>query len=149
MAASEKTPSAKSMRSAGEAAESKSSQDEASGAANCPLTSEGWIEVVLLTDRNAPVPNERCVVTDPDGNLHYAKELFDQSGMLASKSGDRDLESEANWALGRMIQEEGDPARAAALMQQRVDYEREIGHTQAHAHAADVQAILYQLEEKT
>jgi hypothetical protein len=65
---------------------------------------------------------------------------YEQALAIARAIGDRRGEASHCWNLG-LLYEETDPARAAALMQVSVDFEREIGHPDAEADAAWVRAL--------
>ena len=54
---------------------------------------------------------------------------------------DRLGEGSACWNLGLALEKLGELGRAAALMQVRVDYLREIGHPEAEEAAAEVEAL--------
>jgi len=74
------------------------------------------------------------------GQVERAIECYEQGLAVARQIGDRRLEAIWSWNLG-LLYEDAEPARAAELMQIRVDYEREVGHPDAEAHAARVEEI--------
>jgi hypothetical protein len=53
----------------------------------------------------------------------------------------------ASWNLGLVREAEGDLGRAVSLMGLRVEYEREIGHSDAEKHTAYVEALRARLGE--
>ena len=63
-----------------ETAESKGEQDGSSGVAGCPCLNRDWIEVALVGDDGEPVPDELCVITDPEGVEHVRK--TDANGLI-------------------------------------------------------------------
>jgi len=75
------------------------------------------------------------------GEVQRAIECCEQALAIDREIGDRRGEANRCWNLG-LLYEDGDPARAAELMQVRVDYEREIGHPDAEADAQRVQGLL-------
>jgi tetratricopeptide (TPR) repeat protein len=82
------------------------------------------------------------------GNAYYslrqverAITYYEQALEIARQIGDRRNEGVWCWNLG-LLYEDADPARAAELMQIRVDYEREIGHPDAETDAARVRRLL-------
>lgn len=74
------------------------------------------------------------------GEPGRAVALYEQSLSIASEIGDRATEAYVSWNLGE-IEEAGDLARAADLMQICVDYEREIGHPDTEKDASYVAAL--------
>ncbi len=74
------------------------------------------------------------------GEVRQAIEYYQQALRIAREIGDRRGEAKHSWNLG-LSYEDSDPARAAELMQVCVDYECEIGHPDAEAHAARVEEI--------
>ena len=77
-----------------------------------------------------------------------AIECSEQALAIAREIGDRRNEATWSWNLG-LLYEESDPARAAALMQVGVDYEREINHPDAQADAERVRSLLEKLEKSS
>jgi len=75
------------------------------------------------------------------GEVRRALEYYEQALAIAREIGDRRGEAIRCWNLG-LLYEDSDPARAAELMQVCVEYEREIGHPDAEAHAERVQGLL-------
>jgi tetratricopeptide (TPR) repeat protein len=78
------------------------------------------------------------------GEARRAIEYYEQALEIAREIGDRRGEAFDCWNLG-LLYEESNPARAAELMQVCVDYEREIDHPDAEAHAERVRALLARL----
>jgi len=78
------------------------------------------------------------------GEVRQAIEYYEQALTIAREIGDRRGEANQCWNLG-LLYEDSDPARTAELMQVRVEYEREIGHPDAEAHAQRVQGLLDKL----
>ncbi len=74
------------------------------------------------------------------GEPHRAIECYEQQLVLSREIGYREGEAITSWNLG-LIYEQEDPTRAAKLMQVRVNFLREIGHSDAEAVAAYVEAI--------
>ena len=75
------------------------------------------------------------------GEVRRAIGTFEQALEIARGIGDRRREANHCWNLG-LLYKDGDPARAAELMQVCVEYEREIGHPDAEADAERVQGLL-------
>ena len=78
------------------------------------------------------------------GDLEGARAAYERALAILQQTGNRREEALASWHLG-LLYEETDPARAVALMSVLVEYEREIGHPDAEAHAervARIQAML-------
>jgi tetratricopeptide (TPR) repeat protein len=75
------------------------------------------------------------------GEVGRAIEYHEQALVILREIGDRRGEAFRCWNLG-LLYEESDPARAAELMQVRVDYEREIGHPDAEPDAQRVRSLL-------
>ncbi len=73
------------------------------------------------------------------GQVERAIEHYQQALEIASEIGDRRGEANHSWNLG-LVYEESDPEQAIALMSVCVEYEREIGHPDAPAGAADIGA---------
>jgi tetratricopeptide (TPR) repeat protein len=71
------------------------------------------------------------------GEVQRAIDYYEQALSIAREIGDRRGEAFRSWNLGLLYQDT-DPRRAAELMQVCVDYECEIGHPNAEAHAAHV-----------
>jgi hypothetical protein len=67
------------MKSSGETADSKSNKDVTSGSCKCP-SNDGWVEIALLGDEDAPIRDEACIITDPEGKEHKGK--TDSKGMI-------------------------------------------------------------------
>jgi tetratricopeptide (TPR) repeat protein len=67
---------------------------------------------------------------------HYEQRLEISRGIS-----DHQGEAITSWNLGALLAEEGDVARAVELMQVMVDYERQIGHTNAEEHAATLEEL--------
>ena len=78
------------------------------------------------------------------GEVRRAIEYYGQALTVTREIGDRRGEADHCWNLG-LLYEDSDPARAAELMQVRVEYEREIGHPDAEADAERVQGLLNKL----
>ncbi|MFP4439063.1 MAG: tetratricopeptide repeat protein [Chloroflexaceae bacterium] len=74
-------------------------------------------------------------------DLDGAEECCAQSHALAQKMEARQLEAHSSWNLGLIQERRGELARAAELLQVRVAYEREIGHTKAEERAAYLEAL--------
>jgi len=66
-----------------------------------------------------------------DNAMKAAQEALDLAAELKAKR----YHALAAWNLGLVYEKQEDYAQAAALMQILVDYEREIGHTDAEKHA--------------
>ncbi|MGI8588543.1 MAG: ATP-binding protein [Chloroflexia bacterium] len=75
------------------------------------------------------------------GNPQRALSDYEQSLSILRSVGDRQEEADASWHFGLLLEQQGDLARAAELMQVRVDYEREIGHAAAEQHAAQLEQL--------
>jgi tetratricopeptide (TPR) repeat protein len=75
------------------------------------------------------------------GDLDGAEECCAQSHALAQKIEARQIEAHSSWNLGLIHERRGELARAAELLQVRVAYEREIGHTKAEERAAYLEAL--------
>ena len=71
---------------------------------------------------------------------------YEQRLVIARQIGDRRGEANANWNLGLAQRQQGDLAQAVALMQVLVDFEQEIGHSDAERHAATVEKLRQQLQ---
>lgn len=74
------------------------------------------------------------------GGVREAIAYYEQALAIAQEIGDRRGEALTSWNLG-LEYEDSDPARAVELMQSLVNYEREIGHPDAEAHAARAEEI--------
>jgi hypothetical protein len=61
--------------------------------------------------------------------------------VIAREIGDRRGEANASWNLGLALEKAGQLARAAELMQVRVDFEQEIGHPDAEKLAAQLEQV--------
>jgi tetratricopeptide (TPR) repeat protein len=70
------------------------------------------------------------------GDTGRAIDFYGQAIQIAREIGDRRGEAIPSWNLGIQARKEGDLQRAITLMQLRVDYEREIGHSNAEKSAA-------------
>ncbi|HFD40778.1 MAG TPA: tetratricopeptide repeat protein [Anaerolineae bacterium] len=79
------------------------------------------------------------------GDARRAVEFYEQALDIAREIGDRRNEAIHSWNLG-LLYEESDPARAAALMEVRVIYEREIGHPDAEEDARRLAQVRGRLE---
>lgn len=66
---------------------------------------------------------------------------FKQAIMTARETGNRYTETRWAWELGLLYEELGDYEQAASLMSITVEYELQIGHTEATAHAQHLRAI--------
>jgi tetratricopeptide (TPR) repeat protein len=75
------------------------------------------------------------------GEVRRVIEYYQQALKIDREIEDRPNEAIHCWNLG-LLYEDGDPARAAELMQVCVEYEREIGHPDAEADAESVQGLL-------
>jgi len=75
------------------------------------------------------------------GQVKKAIKYHERALTIAHEIGDRHGEALGSWNLG-LLHEQNDPARAAGLMQVRVDYEREIGHAKAEEHAERIRVLL-------
>jgi tetratricopeptide (TPR) repeat protein len=75
------------------------------------------------------------------GEPDPAVACFQDAAAIAQERGDLFAESWARWNLGLVYEEQGDFARAAELMQMKVDLERRTGHADADTDAASVEAI--------
>ena len=67
-------------------------------------------------------------------------EIYEEALAISREIGDRRGEANHSWNLG-LEYEESDPARAIALMEVCVAYERELGHPDAEADAHRVDQI--------
>ncbi len=70
-----------------------------------------------------------------------AIEFFEQAIVIAREIGDQWSEAITSWNLGLVFVESGELERAVELMEVRVALEREIGHTGAERHAAELDEI--------
>ena len=77
-----------------------------------------------------------------------AIEFYEQQLFITREIGDRQGESTASWNLGNAYARQGDLARAVTLMQFTVDYERGLGHADAEADAAQVDALRKRLADR-
>jgi tetratricopeptide (TPR) repeat protein len=75
------------------------------------------------------------------GEIRRAIDSYEQRLTIAREIGDRYGEAITSWNLGLALGREGDFAQAADLMQVWVDYETEIGHSDAEKNAAQVAAL--------
>jgi tetratricopeptide (TPR) repeat protein len=75
------------------------------------------------------------------GEIHRAIEFYEKRLNIAHRIGDRRGEAVDSWNLGKEIEKAGKLSQAVFLMQILVDYEREIGHSDAEKHAARVEAL--------
>ena len=74
------------------------------------------------------------------GETARAREVYEQALILARALGNRAEEARLSWQLG-LLYADTDQARATALMSACVAYERETGHPQAEADAAQVACL--------
>ena len=72
---------------------------------------------------------------------HRAIDCYEQELVIAREIGDRQGESITSWNLGDEYVKQGELEKAITLMQFCVDYERELGHTDAEKDAARVEEI--------
>ncbi|MBC7257991.1 MAG: tetratricopeptide repeat protein [Chloroflexi bacterium] len=70
------------------------------------------------------------------GEAEKAIPLYERAIAIAKEIGDQRNQSIHSWNLGLLAEQRGDYARAAELMQVRVDYEQAIGHPDAEKDAA-------------
>ncbi|HEX9438631.1 MAG TPA: tetratricopeptide repeat protein, partial [Roseiflexaceae bacterium] len=75
------------------------------------------------------------------GDSHRASECYRRSLTIFREIGDRNYAAIVCWSMGEMLAGQREYARAAELMQALVDYEREIGHTDADHHAMVLEQV--------
>jgi tetratricopeptide (TPR) repeat protein len=75
------------------------------------------------------------------GEPRKADQYYEQVLEIAHQIGDRQMEAIVSWNMGVLLAKEGDLARAVELQQAMVDYQREIDHTDAEKHAAEVEEL--------
>lgn len=75
-------------------------------------------------------------------NFDRAREYLEQDIAIMGEIGDRRGQAIASWMLGKVYNDQGNLAQAVANMQVLVDYEKEIGHQDAHWHAEKVADLL-------
>ena len=68
--------------------------------------------------------------------MHKAVGCYEQALTISREFGDRDTEATTSWNLGLALEEQGELAQAAELMQVSVDYEQGISHPDAEKRAA-------------
>jgi tetratricopeptide (TPR) repeat protein len=81
------------------------------------------------------------------GETHKAIELHEQALVILREIGDRLGEGLASWNLGLAYEKAGELDKAIEAMQIRVDFEREIHHSDAEKHAVYVEELRKKLEE--
>jgi tetratricopeptide (TPR) repeat protein len=81
------------------------------------------------------------------GHVEQAIDYYQQGLAIAREIGDRSGEALHSWNIGLLL-EDRDPTQAAILMSILVDYERQIGHPNAQAHAERVRDLQKRLDEK-
>jgi len=75
------------------------------------------------------------------GEPQRAIEFYEQDLAIARQIGDWEGVSRASWNLGLALEKQGDLVRAVQFIRVCVDYERDLGHPAAEAHASRVQEI--------
>jgi tetratricopeptide (TPR) repeat protein len=78
-----------------------------------------------------------------------AIESYERCLRIAREIGDRSSEAHTSWNIGLAYQELGDLSAAIAAMQACVDFERETGHPNAGADAAQVDTLRARLTKQT
>ncbi|MCP4701171.1 MAG: tetratricopeptide repeat protein [Gammaproteobacteria bacterium] len=85
------------------------------------------------------------------GQVKKAIGFYERALEIAREIGDRKGEAIRCWSLG-LIYQKTDPARAVELMSVRVEFERELGHPNAEAHAktvAEIKANVHELRSES
>lgn len=106
-----------------------------------------WLEAAVLNDLGETFLLRQNGQNQQNGdNLDAAIELFERALTIAQDIGDRRGTALSGWNLARALDRRGgeddqDGHRLIALMQPRVDYEEDIGHPDAQAHAEEVAQV--------
>jgi len=77
-----------------------------------------------------------------------AMEYYEQALVIDQATGDKLGEANDCWNMGLLFEEQGNLARAAHLMQVRVDYLASIGHTDVGRYARYLTDLQKKLEEQ-
>ncbi|RPH61973.1 MAG: tetratricopeptide repeat protein, partial [Chloroflexi bacterium] len=82
------------------------------------------------------------------GDPYMAMEYYEQALVIDQATGDKLGEANDCWNMGLLFEEQGNLARAAHLMQVRVDYLASIGHTDVGRYARYLTDLQKKLEEQ-
>jgi tetratricopeptide (TPR) repeat protein len=82
------------------------------------------------------------------GDSYMAMEYYEQALEIDRAIGDKLGEANDCWNMGLLFEEQGNLARAASLMQVRVDYLHSIGHTEVSKYTRYVEDLRRKLEEQ-